>query len=345
MDIPTDRVRIAFLGVGESKVELVEPTDDTTGVARFLAVEGRGLPPRLLRGPEPRRDAAPPRDRRPRAHRQRAAPRGRGAGRVPPPAGVPRGPRGADRGAGRPVLDEPGVHRGAGPMTDDFATAIDATVAAVGPRLRRVRGDRRLVVPPRGAARSAGTSAAATPRPSQHARGHAASSGHPMVRTSSRTRTGSTASSPTTPTRAPSWRRRCTTRWTRRCRGRRTASRTTGRTTCTSAAPPPRRRWPDPRSADGLGRHEREHQRQLARASPAAGATRRSGPSTRNRRLPRDERVLDERLDPQPGVDEGGDDLAEAVVPAVLGLVADVGVRVRVRAFDRGRPAAPRCSK
>jgi methylmalonyl-CoA/ethylmalonyl-CoA epimerase len=43
MDIPTDRVRIAFLGVGESKVELVQPTDDTTGVARFLANKGEGF--------------------------------------------------------------------------------------------------------------------------------------------------------------------------------------------------------------------------------------------------------------------------------------------------------------
>jgi methylmalonyl-CoA epimerase len=43
MDIPTDRVRIAFLGVGESKIELVEPTDDTTGVARFLANKGEGF--------------------------------------------------------------------------------------------------------------------------------------------------------------------------------------------------------------------------------------------------------------------------------------------------------------
>ncbi len=43
MDIPTDHVRIAFLGVGESKVELVEPTDDTTGVARFLASKGEGF--------------------------------------------------------------------------------------------------------------------------------------------------------------------------------------------------------------------------------------------------------------------------------------------------------------
>jgi methylmalonyl-CoA/ethylmalonyl-CoA epimerase len=43
MDIPYDHVRIAFLGVGESKIELVEPTDDTTGVARFLASKGEGF--------------------------------------------------------------------------------------------------------------------------------------------------------------------------------------------------------------------------------------------------------------------------------------------------------------
>jgi methylmalonyl-CoA/ethylmalonyl-CoA epimerase len=43
MDIPSDRVRIAFLRVGESRVELVEPTDDTTGVARFLASKGEGF--------------------------------------------------------------------------------------------------------------------------------------------------------------------------------------------------------------------------------------------------------------------------------------------------------------
>ncbi len=43
MDIEHDRVRIAFLGVGESKVELVQPTDDTTGVARFLATKGEGF--------------------------------------------------------------------------------------------------------------------------------------------------------------------------------------------------------------------------------------------------------------------------------------------------------------
>jgi methylmalonyl-CoA epimerase len=41
--MPHDQVRIAFLPVGESKIELVEPTDDTTGVARFLAKSGEGV--------------------------------------------------------------------------------------------------------------------------------------------------------------------------------------------------------------------------------------------------------------------------------------------------------------
>jgi methylmalonyl-CoA/ethylmalonyl-CoA epimerase len=38
-----DRVRIAFLPIGESKLELVEPSDGTTGVARFLAAKGEGF--------------------------------------------------------------------------------------------------------------------------------------------------------------------------------------------------------------------------------------------------------------------------------------------------------------
>ncbi len=43
LPIETDGVTIAFLPVGESKVELVMPTDDTTGVARFLANKGEGF--------------------------------------------------------------------------------------------------------------------------------------------------------------------------------------------------------------------------------------------------------------------------------------------------------------
>ncbi len=43
LPIEHDRVTIAFLGVGESKIELVQPDDDTTGVARFLASRGEGF--------------------------------------------------------------------------------------------------------------------------------------------------------------------------------------------------------------------------------------------------------------------------------------------------------------
>lgn len=35
-DVPTERVRTAFLPVGESHLELLEPTDDSSTVARFL---------------------------------------------------------------------------------------------------------------------------------------------------------------------------------------------------------------------------------------------------------------------------------------------------------------------
>ncbi len=43
LPIETDGVTIAFLPVGESKVELVMPTDDSTGVARFLTSKGEGF--------------------------------------------------------------------------------------------------------------------------------------------------------------------------------------------------------------------------------------------------------------------------------------------------------------
>ena len=41
--MPVDRVNIAFLPVGEVRIELVEPTDSTTGVARFLTTRGEGF--------------------------------------------------------------------------------------------------------------------------------------------------------------------------------------------------------------------------------------------------------------------------------------------------------------
>jgi methylmalonyl-CoA epimerase len=43
MDMDYDKVVIGFLPVGEVKIELVQPTDTTTGVARFLESKGEGF--------------------------------------------------------------------------------------------------------------------------------------------------------------------------------------------------------------------------------------------------------------------------------------------------------------
>ena len=43
LPIESDGVTIAFLGVGESKIELVQPTDASTGVARYLESRGEGF--------------------------------------------------------------------------------------------------------------------------------------------------------------------------------------------------------------------------------------------------------------------------------------------------------------
>ena len=42
-EVAHDRVRIAFLPIGGTSIELVQPTDATTGVARFLAAKGEGF--------------------------------------------------------------------------------------------------------------------------------------------------------------------------------------------------------------------------------------------------------------------------------------------------------------
>ena len=42
-DVPQQQVRIAFLPVGDSNIELLEPTDDNSGVARYLQKKGPGL--------------------------------------------------------------------------------------------------------------------------------------------------------------------------------------------------------------------------------------------------------------------------------------------------------------
>jgi methylmalonyl-CoA/ethylmalonyl-CoA epimerase len=43
LPIESDGVTIAFLPAGESKIELVQPTDPSTGVARFLDSRGEGF--------------------------------------------------------------------------------------------------------------------------------------------------------------------------------------------------------------------------------------------------------------------------------------------------------------
>ena len=43
LPIESDGVTIAFLPIGESKLELVMPTDPSTGVARFLESRGEGF--------------------------------------------------------------------------------------------------------------------------------------------------------------------------------------------------------------------------------------------------------------------------------------------------------------
>ncbi len=42
-DMAYDHVTIGFLPVGETKIELVQPTDTTTGSARFLESKGEGF--------------------------------------------------------------------------------------------------------------------------------------------------------------------------------------------------------------------------------------------------------------------------------------------------------------
>ncbi len=42
-DVPQEKVRVAFLPLGDSRLELLEPTDDTSPVARFIERRGEGL--------------------------------------------------------------------------------------------------------------------------------------------------------------------------------------------------------------------------------------------------------------------------------------------------------------
>lgn len=61
IEMPRQAVRVVFLGAvgdGSARLELIEPTDDTSGVARFLAAHGEGLHHVCLRSGDLRRDLA-----------------------------------------------------------------------------------------------------------------------------------------------------------------------------------------------------------------------------------------------------------------------------------------------
>ena len=42
-DVPQEEVQVAFLDVGESHIELVQPTTEDSGIAKFLAKKGQGM--------------------------------------------------------------------------------------------------------------------------------------------------------------------------------------------------------------------------------------------------------------------------------------------------------------
>jgi len=42
-EVPDQKVQVAFLPVGESNIELVQPLADDTGIARFLEKHGEGI--------------------------------------------------------------------------------------------------------------------------------------------------------------------------------------------------------------------------------------------------------------------------------------------------------------
>jgi methylmalonyl-CoA/ethylmalonyl-CoA epimerase len=42
-EVPSQKARVAFLPVGDGEVELVQPTDPATGMAKFLKEKGPGM--------------------------------------------------------------------------------------------------------------------------------------------------------------------------------------------------------------------------------------------------------------------------------------------------------------
>ena len=42
-DVPSQKAKVAFLPIGDSEIELVKPTSDDSGAAKFLAERGGGM--------------------------------------------------------------------------------------------------------------------------------------------------------------------------------------------------------------------------------------------------------------------------------------------------------------
>lgn len=42
-EVPSQKVKVAFIEIGESKIELLEPTDETSPIASFLEKKGEGI--------------------------------------------------------------------------------------------------------------------------------------------------------------------------------------------------------------------------------------------------------------------------------------------------------------
>lgn len=42
-EVPAESVKVAFFNVGDSHIELVQPTTDDSGIAKYLAKKGQGM--------------------------------------------------------------------------------------------------------------------------------------------------------------------------------------------------------------------------------------------------------------------------------------------------------------
>lgn len=42
-DVPSEQVKVAFLKIGETRIELLEPTNDTSAIYQFLQKRGEGV--------------------------------------------------------------------------------------------------------------------------------------------------------------------------------------------------------------------------------------------------------------------------------------------------------------